>query len=272
MQAHGLLLAGFVLLGLSALGQNKPRDQSTEFSFDVFSIRPENMATGVPTNTAPSPNGFNSRLTLRQAIMIAYGPDNHSVNPGSVEVFKTPAWIDDFYDIRARVADANLKAWQSQSNHHELLRSALRVALQERCELAIHEQPSKADTFDLVVGKHGPRLKAAVPDAALPVGKKLASGGVMVSTAIKRVPAKTFYGASMQDLADFLSEVSKQIPVRDKTGLPGRYDLTLLQIPTSPNESRVFNYPVDRLGLQIKLGTENRPLLVIDHIEKPTPD
>ena len=272
MQLRMLFLAGCALLGLPAVAQNQQGGQPQDFYFELFSIRPENIASGVPMNTAPSLNGFNSQLSLRQAILIAYGPDSNSANWSSIEILKTPAWIDDFYDIRARVSDTDLKTWQSQSSDHELLHSALRAALKERCNLAIHEQPSKAATFDLVIAKHGPRLKATAPEAAFPGGKKLPSGGVMLSIAIKSVPAKAFYGATLQDLVDFLSTVSTKIPVRDKTNLLGRYDFTLLQIPTAPNEDRVFNYPVDRLGLQIKLGTENRSMLVIDHIEKPTPN
>ena len=43
--------------------------------------------------------------------------------------------------VKARApAEADIKAWQSQK-HFELLRSALRNALKERCKLAIHEEP-----------------------------------------------------------------------------------------------------------------------------------
>jgi uncharacterized protein (TIGR03435 family) len=60
---------------------------------------------------------------------------------------------------------------------------------------------------------------------------------------------KTYHGATMQDLADFLVIMSGRIPVRDRTGLTGHYDFRIQQTPP---------------------GTESRPILVIDHIEKPT--
>ena len=94
----------------------------------------------------------------------------------------------------------------------------------------------------------------------------------MEITAIQRIPARIFYSATVQDLADFLTDTSKKTPVRDKTGLTGRYDFTLLQVPTGPGEDRVYNFPVNRLGLNLRMGTEIRPMLVIDHIEKPTPN
>jgi hypothetical protein len=116
----GNFLAGFVFLGLSAVAQNIPESQSHEVHFEVFSIRPEIMATGVPMNTAPSPNGFNSRLSLRQAIVMAYGSYNNFANWSSVELLRAPAWIDDVYDIRARVSNADLPAWQASCTDRTL--------------------------------------------------------------------------------------------------------------------------------------------------------
>ena len=257
-----LLLAAFGLFSQPAAAQKEVR-------FEVLSIRPLNASAGLSMNTGPSPNGFDSRLSLWQAIMVAYGPANY-VNWGSVEVLKAPSWIGEFYDFKGRVSQADLAAWQNQGKEHELLRSAMRAALKDRCKLAIHEQPSKAEVFDLVVGKLGPRLKTAVPNAAPPSGSKLPSGGVLVQTVENGHQTKTYYGATMQDLADFLRIMSGQTPVRDKTGLTGRYDFRIQQVPSLPDENHVFSYPVDHLGLQVKASTENRPMLVIDHIEKPT--
>jgi uncharacterized protein (TIGR03435 family) len=254
-------LVGFALLALAAAAQNSVR-------FEVFSIRPIS-GTSLSMNTAPSPNGFDSRLSLWQAIMVAYGPDNY-VNWGSVEILKAPGWIGEFYDIRARISQADLKAWQNQSKAHELLRSALQAALKDRCKLAIHEQPSKAEIFELGIGRRGPQLKASAPNATPPSGVKLAGGGVMVQTVVSGKQVKTFHGATMQDLADFLCIMAGRTPVRDRTGLTGRYDFTIQQVEQSPDENHVYSYPVEPLGLQIKLGAESRPALVIDHIEKPT--
>jgi uncharacterized protein (TIGR03435 family) len=77
----------------------------------------------------------------------------------------------------------------------------------------------------------------------------------------------------MKDLADFLDRASGGvIPVRDKTGLTGRYDFTITSVPIDPEENGVYRYPLKHLGLEIKPGTEQRPELVIDHIERPSPN
>ena len=241
-----------------------------DFRFEAVSMRPMEMQMGVAMNTGPSPGGYVSRMSLLQLIMVAYSPEKY-FNWGSVEVRHYPKWIGDFYDIRARVSQPDLKAWQNQGKDHELLRSALRAVLKERCRLAIHEEPSRARIWELVVKKGGPRLKASDPNAVVPDGDKRPSGAVWVGRVANGLQVENFYRAGMQDLADFLSIVTRgRPPVRDKTGLTGRYDFTFREVALSPGDDRVYSYPVDRLGLQIKPGVENRPVLVIDHIEKPT--
>ena len=266
-----LSLVRVPLLTLSARAQSRQGNQSKEVQFEVFSIRPMNASINLPMNTAPSPGGFEARLSLWQAINVAYGPVN-PVNWGSVEILKAPGWIGEFYDIKARVAQADLRAWQSQSKEHELLCAAMRAALKDRCKLAIHEQPAKAEIFELLIEKRGPRLKEAPPPSPAPAGVKLPSGGVLVQTVENGRQVKAYHGATMQDLADFLCIMSGWTPVRDRTGLTGHYDFTIRQVPPSPDENHVYSYPVGHLGLQVKPATEARPMLVIDHIEKPTPN
>jgi uncharacterized protein (TIGR03435 family) len=204
--------------------------------------------------------------------MIAYAPGDY-LTWGNTQVLNTPNWLGDFYDFNARVSQADVKAWQNQSREHELLRSAMRAALKEPLHLALHEQPSTGKIYELAVGKSGPRLKAAVPDSPLPVGAALPSGGIGVGRQL--ADGKTqwdYHGATMQDLAWFLTIVSRGIPVRDRTGLTGHYDFMFREVELSPDDERVYTWPVDHLGLKVKPGTESRLILVIDHIGKPTPN
>jgi uncharacterized protein (TIGR03435 family) len=81
-----------------------------------------------------------------------------------------------------------------------------------------------------------------------------------------------FHGATMQDFAYRMLFLFGSVgPVRDRTGLTGRYDFRVLQVP-APGEDAGFGYSVTDLGLELKRGTENRPILVIDHVERPTPN
>jgi uncharacterized protein (TIGR03435 family) len=279
-----MFLAGAAFWTLSAAAQSSQGTPSIQHSesgpekdlkFEVLSIRssrlPSGGVQGIPN---PTPNGhFTTTANMWQMVVFAYGPPGPAWMWTSVKMDNEPGWFREYYAIDARVAQADLKAWQGQSGNHELLRFALRAALKERCKLAIHDRPSQERIYELVVAKGGPGLRAAAPGAALPVGVKLESGGVMTGGAgAQGRDDWNFRGATMQDLAFQLSIVSPGTPVRDRTGLAGRYDFSVRRIELQPGDERVYSYPVDHLGLRLRPGKENRPILVIDHVEKPSPN
>ena len=267
----GMSSATAVFVAFSTLAQDgRSGAPEREFKFEVFSMRPVQLqAGGLQGIPDPTPNGFRTTANLSQMMKFAYGPPGNGMMWLYAKTRNEPSWFGDYYAIEARVSQTDLKAWQSQTRDHELLRSALRAALKERCKLAVHEQPSQEQIFELVVAKGGPKLKAAAPNAPLPVGLKLESGGVATGIGPRGDYGWEYHSATVQDLAQRLSLVSITIPVRDRTGLTGRYDFSVRQAPLQPGEDRVYIYPVDPLGLKLKPGTENGPVLVIDHVEKP---
>ncbi len=257
--------------------QSNRQHQQQDFQFEVLSIRPSKTlsvyseAGQKAGNTEPSPNGFDARLSAWQMLMLAYSSPN-SRDWISVELRNAPSWMGDSYDINGRVAEPDLKAWQHQSHRHELLQAAMRIALRDRFRLAIHEEPSKGEIFELRLRKGGPLLRVAVAHGDAISGERLPSGGVRVSSVVDGRQAWIYYGATMQDLADFLSIMAGggRTPVRDRTGLPGHYDFSIQHVPPMPEEDHVYTYPLDHLGLQVTRAIEQRPRLVIDHIERPT--
>jgi uncharacterized protein (TIGR03435 family) len=281
LQLLAMSLAGAGLLSFSAAAQVKGSGGAKtekQIRFEVLSIHPllpgANLA-GMTTTVAPTPNGYRSTLSIWHLIELGYAPEFNMVS-GIRQTVNRPAWSGDLYNVDARVSSADLEAWQKQGSQHELLRAAVRAALKERFKLAIHEQPSVAPILELVTGKNGPRLKEAAPVTPDLVGIKLPGGGVCVATRLKgQNPDQEllhFYGANTGDLIWFLARLSPTIPIRDRTGLTGRYDFTLQQIdePSQSYEDRVNNYPIGHLGLRLKPSKEDTPILVIDHIEKPT--
>jgi uncharacterized protein (TIGR03435 family) len=249
--------------------------QSAQFQFEVVSIHPVARGSGMPIGIPnPTPNGFTTTAGVWQLLSFAYGPSSAAWNAAawqSTEMRNEPGWVhDEIYGIDARVSQTDRKAWQEQDPRtHDLLRLALRATLKERFKLAIHEEPAKRTIFELVVARRGPRLKPADLKASLPAGVKLSSGGVMTGIGPRGENGWNFHAATMQDLADMMIQVSFDSPVRDRTGLTGRYDFQAMRIST-PGENRGFAYDIAGLGLELKRGMENRPILVIDHVEKPT--
>ncbi len=266
----------FAFIAISALAQNAPSGSGSVsgFRFEVVSIKPVSRGPGVQLGVGnPTPNGFTATAGMWQWLEFAFGPSAPALRTElwqDTEMKNEPGWVhQDLYSIDARVSQNDLKAWQSQTRNQDLLHSALRAALKERFKLALHEEPAKRTIIELVVSKRGPRLKPATPAASLPTGLPLESGGVR---ALGGKPTDMdMRGATMQDLADALHYIFFDGPVRDRTGLTGRYDFYVPRIET-PGEDRGFSYSVADLGLEFRRGTENRPILVIDHIEKPTPN
>jgi uncharacterized protein (TIGR03435 family) len=75
----------------------------------------------------------------------------------------------------------------------------------------------------------------------------------------------------MADLAQNLTIFySQDRPVHDMTGLTGRYDFTLHTV--DENDRRITNFVFGALGLELKPDKTAGFNLIIDHIEKPTPN
>ncbi len=252
-----------------------------EIKFEVISIRPVKPGwspydggSSHLSDFNPTPSGFISTLTVWQMIMIAYAPSDQSWD--SIPLINAPKWLYNYdaawFFINARVSEADMRAWQNQSIHHELLRSAMQNLLKERCKLVIHKQPGEFSDYRLVIGKKGLKMKVTPPGSALPKGTDLKSGGVMVAEGPRNRTTWHFHGATIEDLVEFLGRCSPNRPVHDGTGLTGRYDfaMQMIEIPSRDHEEQIYNWPVAPLGLDLKPGKYPGFKLIIDHLERPS--
>jgi uncharacterized protein (TIGR03435 family) len=260
------------LLLISGLARAQASAQAPKpFEFEVFSIHPHKPGTD-PLEQQYRPDGLTLTVSLEWVIELAYSPLPR-LPPHSVKVVHAPGWIDDWYDIDARVAPEDMAAWQKAGpsfGDSEPLRSALRVALKERCKLALHIAPVEIPYWNIVVGKHGATLKETVPGAIKPVPghTSLAGKGFYISDNGKN----RFVGVSMDDLALVLMRSSREVPVQNETGLPGRYDFILPSYPASEISDPLDRFPIDSIGLILERGKGPGLILDIDHIERPDPN
>ncbi len=284
------LVTGFALWGIQAAAQgsnvahggksSSEGAKKKEVKFEVISIRPAKPGwspydggSAPVGNTNPTPTGFVSTLTIWQMLMIAYAPDDQSW--GSIPIVNWPAWPADWYVVNARISEADVEAWRNQSGHHDLLHSAMRNLLKDRCKLVVHMQPTELPDYKLVIRKKGLKMKTAVPGSAHPKGFTLPSGAVRFADGPRERPTWHYYGATIGDLVEFLSPAgtgSPVPPVHDETGLTGRYDFAIQMIddPSRDPAESIYNFPVTPLGLELKPGKYPGFKMVIDHIEKPS--
>jgi uncharacterized protein (TIGR03435 family) len=243
-------------------------------AFDVISIRPHD-----PKITGPQWGVYPDRyvsfnMPLAAALLKTFLPD---MLVDKSRLSGAPSWVwNENYDIVGKVAPQDIPEWQKQlkeSHKYPLkpnpfLAAMLQTALVERCNLSAHFVLREGHGYELTVGKNGPKLKLSQPGAPAPSGSvALSDGGAEVpSQRGADHPTVTFYHTSMGAFAEALTILIGE-PVTDKTGLTGSYDFSLSRDKEEPT-----SWYITDLGL--KLQRVNIPVqtMVIDHIEKPTPN
>jgi bla regulator protein BlaR1 len=289
------LLAGaspFVFGALNATerqaGSQTP-NTSHSYEYEVASIKPNSSGTNM-VRLMFSPDGLTATNgTLQMFINAAYRIDDNQISGG-------PSWLkSDHYDIEAKMDSATADALHKLSEEQARIerQRMLQALLADRFKLTIHRETRELPIYALVIAKNGPKLQEAKPGDTYPNGIKGPDGhagaGMMFMSGRGSV---TGQGIPISDLVRFLSRQLGR-KVEDKTGLTGKYDLTLQWTPDEsqgamfkgpssepqgsasppPPEATgpsIFTALEEKLGL--KLESQKGPVetLVIDHVEKPS--
>jgi uncharacterized protein (TIGR03435 family) len=258
-----------------------PRMHAQDKTFDVVSIRQNvSQQRRGPMNLAPGPDGFHvEQQPLMNLLLTAYTPKTGGLFLNNID--NLPDWAKDSrYDIEARISDADRAAWQDPKNQPAMLQEMLQAMLADRFQLAVHREMKEKSVYELVVAKSGPKFQETRPDEPRPAGPTLPGGGVMGQGADG---ATHMYNMSMGLLAALLTSKSDRT-VLDKTGLTGHYSIDIhepaqMAAPsagqTGPTEDEQRPAVADTLknvGLELKPAKEQVEKLVIDHVEKPSPN
>lgn len=243
------------------------------FAFEVVSIHPHRPEAEW-LEQRYTPNGLSLTIPLWSMMQIAYN-SQANLSPHVIRAQNAPAWFGKGeYNIQARVATEDLARWQAaiadrySAPFNEMERSAFRAILADRFHLKLHTVRSEVPYLDLVVDKHGAKLKETVPGAIRTVPHKTSLCGR--GFYIEDHGTRQFVGVTMEDLARKLTSLSYTLPIQDKTGLSGRYDFTLPWYERDPHAmpgNELDRMPVSDAGLALKPGKGPALLLVIDHID-----
>ena len=251
--------AGLLGLGISAVSA-AAHAQEGKLEFDVASVK---VIKGpvAPHGVALLIN--HGKLTveageLRQIIGLAYGIQR-------VLVQGCPDWCDeDRFDIVAKTE--NTEATRDQ------IRAMLQALLVERFKLVARREKKEVPGYELVQGKKGSKLDVAKDEP----------GPTNVFT--PHANSLGFHNMNLVGLVNYLANVLGQ-PVRDMTGLNGRYNFNLEFRPpeTGPDAGRgspvpqaadfsgiVFASVEEELGLRLQRRQMPTGVLIIDRAERPT--
>lgn len=164
-----------------------------------------------------------------------------------------------FYDIVARAPGESLTRDQ--------FRPFFQTLLAERFGLKFHRETKEMSVYALVPGKVGPKFKESAADAT--GGDQFYGNGRGWRI---RMPRGT-----MEGLAEAIASTSGlDLPVVDKTGLSGVYDLTIAYMTEetiandpSPSDVGVLD-AVLNLGLKLEVQKASVEVLVVDQVGKPS--
>jgi uncharacterized protein (TIGR03435 family) len=182
-----------------------------------------------------------------------------------------PGWVDtDKWDIEAK-ADT-----PGEPNFLQL-HLMMQKLFAERFGLQVHEETRRMPAFVLSVSKDGPKMTRAT-DASSAPGQILYPSGVLIGKSL-----------TIAALAKTLEHYVLSKPVVDKTGLDGPWDFTLkwapddTQFPDAPESLRhpaddakawppLFTAIQEQLGLKLEAQKSDVRVLVVDHVDRPSPN
>ena len=195
--------------------------------------------------------------TVDSIIAFAYG-----IHPK--QIVGGPAWLGMDYYTADGFADV-----VGEPNYRQM-EGMYRALLASRFNLAFHHETRELSAFVIRLGKGDAKLAKSLGD---PKGLPDTTFTEWNSQAI------TFRGtnATMADVTWNMG-MALDKPVVDQTGLTGRYDFVLRWAPdtTRPDDPNappsVFTAMQEQLGLKLEATKAPVDVLVIDHVDRPSPN
>ena len=258
------------LIASASLSAQVPATDSAA-TFEVVSVKPLPASTSTSARYRPEPARFSGDFSVTAAVAFAYQIE-------STRVVGAPQWAKDVrYEINAATAPRNPGDIQSMMRH----------LLAERFALKVHRERRPIPVYALLLsradGGLGPNLQRVERDCTRPASNL---SGCSISWGTGR------YRQNGQDWGAFVGSLETRLnvgrPIVDKTGLSGQFDITLewnpdvTRVPegvsSAPTFAELQAPPVlftavrEQLGLKLESDTAAMDVLVIDSVNRPTPD
>ncbi|HWC98500.1 MAG TPA: TIGR03435 family protein, partial [Candidatus Sulfopaludibacter sp.] len=233
-------------------------------AFEVVSVKPHPQTPGTISIRFPDSEGLKVRgdrfadreTTVSDLIMEAY-------DMPAYRIIGAPDWANppmgDHFDIDAKSAAVPTVAQ---------LREMLQTLLAERFHLKLRRESKELPVYALVVAQSGPKLRQLREDEKAPTFANRPA--VQPATLM----------ASLPMLVQLIGNVVDR-PVLDETHLAGRYEFANLDwrafgiakragtLDTEAGDS-IFAALQRELGLKLEPRKDAVPVLVIEHVERPS--
>jgi uncharacterized protein (TIGR03435 family) len=233
-------------------------------SFEVTTVKPHDP--NVPDG------GWQWRGARRfQATMPVSGMIQYVYGINKNQVINAPGWaFKDVYDYAGVPNMPGLPTEQQRIN-------MMRKLLEERFNLKVHTEKRELASFVLSPAKGGSKLISSVlvNEPGCTISMRMGTTGGLVLQA---------RNTAMGDFIRFLHSIQDR-PVLDQTGLTGQFDFDLsfmpddsmfggdMRLPPSDNPPPdLFTAMQEQLGLKLTPGKEPVDVIVIDRLERPSPN
>jgi uncharacterized protein (TIGR03435 family) len=232
-----------------------------------------------PSEPGQGPRNFHSTFTpdglldegvpLNRVIQVAFGVSEE-------QILRLPDWTRGSYYIAAKVDAADVPQFSKLTLREKW--AMVLMLFEDRFGLKFHHERENMQTYTLVIAKGGPKLKKSDPEQlAKDAASFLQSPPPQVSGSRDGLHVEQ-NGASMASVVALVSRIVHS-PVIDKTELTDRYDFKLDYSPDALATARgseqapnVFTALQEQLGLKLELGKGSVDVIVVDHIEQPSPN
>jgi uncharacterized protein (TIGR03435 family) len=197
---------------------------------------------------------------------------NFAYDVQAKQVVNAAAWVEsDKFDIDAQ-PDA------PGTPNDKQLKTMVQKLLADRFQLKFHEDKKEMSAYVLTVAKNGPKLTKSQGD---PNG--------LPALFFRQLGYLTVRNATMGNLVHLMQSAVLDRPVVDQTGLEGKWDFNLKWTPDEsqfagmgikvppPSDAAdapppLFTAIQEQIGLKLESGKAPVPVLVLDHLEKPSPN
>ncbi len=250
-------------------GQAPAGRQSDGPRFEVASVKPLPPGS-TRAGFRPDPTRWSGVITVANLVGLAY-------QLPSTRIVGAPRWAsEERYEINARTAPRQPGDIQSMMRHLLADRFALKVHRERRPIPVYALRLSRSD------GRLGPNLQRVQRDCTQP---RLNLSGCSNSFGADH------YRANGHEWGDFVGSLETRItgrPIVDMTGLSGQFDITLewnpelTPVPAGGSNAQtreelearlvLFTAVREQLGLKLESETAEMEVLVIDSVNRPTPD
>jgi uncharacterized protein (TIGR03435 family) len=285
----GLIAAS--LCAVAVLAQTAPQIGGS-LKFEVASVKSNTSGDGrVMIGVQPGGRYTATNVPLRFLIRNAYAIQDF-------QLVGAPDWIDsERFDIIAK-AERDIGP-PIPGGPPSPLQLMLRSLLEDRFRLALHRDTRELPIYALVLarpdGKLGPQLQPSKTDCSALAGARGRNGlppdppstSGRPPCGMRMMPGQLAAGGfPISQLAQQLSQSAQRVVI-DRTGLTGNYDFDLKWTPDQlpqgappgapapaidPNGPSLFTAVQEQLGLKLESTKGPVEVLVVDRVERPTPD